>query len=69
MAALENVMGLAYKVESGLDQKDEKIQVSTLLHVLGKKWVEFFQILCGIPKMTGIKLRPQKKSSKLIVHH
>ena len=58
MAALENVMGLAYKVESGLDQKDEKIQVATLLHVLGKEWVEFFQILCGIPKMTGIKLRP-----------
>ena len=58
-----------YKVASGLDQKDEKIQVAMLLQVLGKEWVEFFPILCGIPKMTGIKLMPEKKSSKLIVHH
>ena len=28
-----------YKVASGLDQKDEKIQVATLLHVLGKDFV------------------------------
>ena len=44
-----------YKVASGLDQKDEKIQGTTLLHVLG--W-EFFQILCGIPRMVGKKLLP-----------
>ena len=31
-----------YKVASGLDQKDEKIQVATLLHVLGKECVEIF---------------------------
>ena len=31
-----------YKVSSGLDQKDENIQVATLLHVLGKEWMEFF---------------------------
>ena len=33
-----------YKVASGLDQKDEKIQVATLLHVLGKECVEIFSI-------------------------
>lgn len=31
-----------YKVASGLDQKEEKIQVATLLHVLGKECVEIF---------------------------
>ena len=31
-----------YKVASGLDQKNEKIQVATLLHVLGKECVEIF---------------------------
>ena len=31
-----------YKVASGLDQKEEKIQVATLLHVLGKECVEVF---------------------------
>ena len=31
-----------YKVASGLDQKEEKIQVVTLLHVLGKECVEIF---------------------------
>ena len=31
-----------YKVASGLDEKDEKIQVATLLHVLGKECVEIF---------------------------
>ena len=31
-----------YKVSSGLDQKDEKIQVATLLHVIGKECVEIF---------------------------
>ena len=31
-----------YKVASGLHQKEEKIQVATLLHVLGKECVEFF---------------------------
>ena len=30
---------------------------------------KFFQILCGIPRMIGIKLRPSGESSKLIVHH
>ena len=31
-----------YKVASGLDKKDEKIQVATLLHVLGKECVEIY---------------------------
>ena len=31
-----------YKVASGLDKKDEKIQVTTLLHVLGKECVEIY---------------------------
>ena len=31
-----------YKVASGLDQKNEKIQVPTLLHALGKECVEIF---------------------------
>ena len=31
-----------YKVASGLDQKDEKVQVATLLHVLGKECVEVY---------------------------
>ena len=31
-----------YKVASGLDQKEEKIQVATLLHVLQKECVESF---------------------------
>ncbi|KAL9979645.1 hypothetical protein ACROYT_G017335 [Oculina patagonica] len=31
-----------YKVASGLDKKDEKIQVATLLHVLGKECVEVY---------------------------
>ena len=31
-----------YKVASGLDQEEEKIQVATLLHVLGKEYVEIF---------------------------
>lgn len=31
-----------YKVASGLDKKEEKIQVATLLHVLGKECVEVF---------------------------
>ena len=31
-----------YKVASGLDQKEEKIQVATLLHVLGKECGEIF---------------------------
>ena len=30
------------KVASGLDQKEEKIQVVTLLHVLGQECVEIF---------------------------
>ena len=55
-----------YKVWSGLDQKDENIQVATLLHVLGKECVEIFSIF---PRMIGIKLRPSRESSKLIVHH
>ena len=32
-----------YKVASGLDEKDEKIQVATLLHLLGKECVEIFR--------------------------
>ena len=35
-----------YKVASGLDKKDEKIQVATLLHVLGKECVEIFFKFC-----------------------
>ena len=35
-----------YKVASGLDQKEEKIQVATLLHVLGKECVEIFFKFC-----------------------
>ena len=35
-----------YKVASGLDQKDEKIQVAMLLHVLGKECVEIFFKFC-----------------------
>ena len=31
-----------YKVASGLDKKDEKIQVTMLLHVLGKECVEIY---------------------------
>ena len=31
-----------YKVASGLNKKDEKIQVATLLHVLGKECVEIY---------------------------
>lgn len=31
-----------YKVASGLDKKEEKIQVATLLHVLGKECVEVY---------------------------
>ena len=42
-----------YKVASGLDQKNEKIQVPRLLHALGKDVWKFFPILCGIPRMTG----------------
>ena len=49
-----------YKIASGLDQKDEKIQVTTLLHVLGWNVWNFFQILCEIPRMIGIKLLPGK---------
>ena len=35
-----------YKVARGLDQKDETIQVATLLHVLGKECVEIFFKFC-----------------------
>ena len=35
-----------YKVASGLDQKDETIQVATLLHMLGKECVEIFFKFC-----------------------
>ena len=31
-----------YQVASGLDQKDEKVQVATLLHVLAKECVEVY---------------------------
>ena len=58
-----------YKVRSGLDQKDEKIQVATLLHVLGKECVEIFSYFVWDSKIIGIKLRPSRESSKLIVHH
>ena len=34
------------KVASGLDQEEEKIQVGTLLHVLGKECVEIFFKFC-----------------------
>ena len=35
-----------YKVASGLDQKEETIQVVTLLHVLGKECLETFFKFC-----------------------
>ena len=31
-----------YKIASGLDQKEEKVQVATLLHVLGKECVKIY---------------------------
>ena len=36
-----------YKVASGLDKKDEKIQVATLLHVLGGMCGNFFKFWVG----------------------
>ena len=58
-----------YKVASGPDQKDEKIQVATLLHVLGKECVEIFSNFVWDSEDDGIKLRPSRESSKLVVHH
>ena len=46
-----------YKVGSGLHQKEEKIQVAMLLHVLGKECVEIFSNLFGLLREIGIKLR------------
>ena len=41
MAAMGDVLGVVQS-GSGLDKKEEKIQVATLLHVLGKECVEVF---------------------------
>lgn len=45
-----------YKVASGLNQKEEKIQVATLPHVLGKECVEIVKLFV-LPREIGIKLR------------
>ena len=60
-----------YKVASGLDQKDEKIQVATFLHVLGEECVEIFSnfVRDSEDDRDKIEARPLRESSKLVVHH
>ena len=58
-----------YKVASGLDKKEEKIQVATLLHVLGKERVKSFPTSSGKTKAIMRKSQQWRRNSRLIVRH
>ena len=56
-----------YKVASGLDKKEEKIQVAMLLHVLRKECVEVFSNFEWENKAIMRKSQQWRRNSRLIV--
>ena len=58
-----------YKIANGLDQKEEKVQVATLRHVLGKECVEIYSNFVWVSEGDKNKIEVVETKLRSTVNH